>query len=129
MSPRLLRALAPAALALAAACTQDRLDDRQAMQLTHGGRAQMGRRWMEVYGCGGCHQVPGVPGARGRVGPPLDDVAARMYIAGVTENKPDNLISWIRDPQMVDSATAMPKTGVTERQARDIAAYLYTLAH
>ena len=52
-----------------------------------------------------------------------------MYVAGVTENKPDNLISWIRDPQMVDSATAMPKTGVTERQARDIAAYLYTLAH
>ena len=46
-----------------------------------------------------------------------------------TENKPDNLVSWIHDPQMVDSATAMPKTGVTERQARDIAAYLYTLAH
>ena len=129
MSPRLLRRLALAALALAAACTQDRLDDRQAMQLTHGGRARMGRRWMEVYGCGGCHVVPGVPGARGRVGPPLDNVAARLFVAGVTENKPDNLISWIRDPQMVDSATAMPKTGVTERQARDIAAYLYTLAH
>jgi cytochrome c1 len=47
----------------------------------------------------------------------------------VTENKPENLIAWIQDPQRADSATAMPKTGVTERQARDIAAYLYTLAH
>jgi cytochrome c2 len=129
MSARPFSMLALVALSLAAACTQDHLDDAQAMQLTHGGRAQMGRRWAEVYGCGACHLIPGVPGARGRVGPPLDNVTARMYIAGVTENKPDNLISWIRDPQMVDSATAMPKTGVTERQARDIAAYLYTLAH
>lgn len=130
MSARRLRLVCLAALALAAACeTRARVDEREAMQLTQGGRPGMGRRWMEIYGCGGCHVVPGVPGARGRVGPPLDNVAARLFVAGVTENKPDNLIAWIQDPQRVDSSTAMPKTGVTERQARDIAAYLYTLAH
>ncbi|HSU17415.1 c-type cytochrome [Longimicrobium sp.] len=129
MSPRLRSAAALAALALASACTQDRLSDAQAMQLTRGGRAELGRQWMENYGCGGCHVVPGIPGARGRVGPPLDNVTARLFIGGVTENKPDNLIAWIQDPQSIDSATAMPRTGVTQRQARDIAAYLYTLAH
>jgi len=129
MSARLRSAAALAALALASACTQARLSDAQAMQLTRGGRAQAGRRWAENYGCGGCHVIPGVPGARGRVGPPLDNVAARLYIGGVTENKPDNLIAWIQDPQLIDSATAMPRVGVTQREARDIAAYLYTLAH
>src|SRR4051812_15372116 len=130
MSARLRSTAAVAALALASACsTQAHVSDDQAMQLTHGGRAQAGRGWAENYGCGGCHVIPGVPGARGRVGPPLDNVTARLYIGGVTENKPDNLIAWIQDPQLIDSATAMPRVGVTQREARDIAAYLYTLAH
>jgi cytochrome c len=130
MSARFRSAAALAALALASACsTQAHVSDAQAMQLTRGGRAQAGRRWAENYGCGGCHVIPGVPGARGRVGPPLDNVTARLYIGGVTENKPDNLIAWIQDPQLIDSATAMPRVGVTQREARDIAAYLYTLAH
>jgi cytochrome c len=37
------------------------------------------------------------------------------------------MIRWIRDPRAVDSLTAMPNTGVTPADARDIAAYLYTL--
>jgi cytochrome c2 len=125
----LLRAMGLAALVGAAACTQDRVSADQAMAITQGGRASYGRVWAREYGCGGCHVIPGVPGARGKVGPSLDNVTAHLFIAGVTPNKPDNLIAWIQDPQRADSATAMPKTGVTERQARDIAAYLYTLAH
>jgi cytochrome c len=126
--PTIRRAATALALLASTACTQARVDERQAMQITHGGRAELGPRWAEQYGCGGCHVIPGVPGARGRVGPPLGNVAVRMFVGG-SENKPENLIAWIQDPQRVDSATAMPKTGVTERQARDIAAYLYTLAH
>jgi cytochrome c1 len=61
------------------------------------------------------------------VGPPLDGIGGRVYIAGVLENSPDNMIRWIRDPRGVDPMTAMPPTGATERDARDIAAYLYTL--
>lgn len=37
------------------------------------------------------------------------------------------MIRWIVDPKGVDSLTAMPVTGVSEGEARDIAAYLYTL--
>ncbi|HEX8271505.1 MAG TPA: c-type cytochrome [Longimicrobiaceae bacterium] len=79
------------------------------------------------YGCGTCHTVPGVPGADGTVGPPLTGIGGRMYIAGVLANNPGNLVRWIMDPPAVDSATAMPDLGVTEAEARDIAAYLYAL--
>jgi cytochrome c2 len=129
MSARLSRGLAGGLLPLLlAGCVQAGVSDQQAMALTHGGRAEVGRIWVRQAGCGGCHHVPGVPGARGRVGPPLDEVTERLFVAGVSPNHPDELISFLQDPQAVDSATAMPKTGLTRRQARDIAAYLYTLA-
>jgi cytochrome c1 len=48
-----------------------------------------------------------------------------MFIGGVLPNRPANLVRWIRFPQETDSLTAMPDLGVSERDARDIAAYLY----
>jgi cytochrome c len=61
------------------------------------------------------------------VGPPLGGIASRAYIAGVLPNTPAELIRWIQMPRAVDEHTAMPNTGVTEAEARDIAGYLYTL--
>jgi len=121
--------LAPAALLAlaAAACTQAGVSAEEAAALTRGGSAERGKVWMQEYGCGGCHQIPGIPGARGRVGPPLAGVGARLFIAGATANKPSNLIAWIQDPPAVDSSTAMPNVGLNRAQARDVAAYLYTL--
>ena len=78
-------------------------------------------------GCGSCHTIPGVPGARATVGPPLSGMAARVYLAGRLLNTPENLMHWVQHPEQVDDKTAMPNTGVTEAEARDIAAYLYTL--
>lgn len=127
MSARVPIRRAALALPLLAVAACSRLDDGQVRALTNGGDAEHGRRLMAEYGCGGCHTVPGVPGARGKVAPPLAGIAQRMYIAGVLENNPNNLISWIKDPPAVDSSTAMPRIGLTERQSRDIAAYLYTL--
>jgi cytochrome c1 len=63
----------------------------------------------------------------GLVGPPLSDVAARVYITGRLPNTPANLIRWIEDPRKIDPKTAMPTTGVSHSQARDIAAYLLSL--
>jgi cytochrome c1 len=68
-----------------------------------------------------------LPGAVGTVGPPLNGIAGCMYVAGVLANNPTNLVRWIMDPTGIDSATAMPDVGVTEAEARDIAAYLYAL--
>ncbi|HUQ99122.1 MAG TPA: cytochrome c oxidase assembly protein [Gemmatimonadaceae bacterium] len=79
------------------------------------------------YGCGSCHMIPGIGGAEGLVGPPLGQIASRVYIAGVLPNEPDNMIKWIENPPAIDPKTAMPNVGVTPRDARDIAAYLYTL--
>jgi cytochrome c len=93
-----------------------------------GGRPEQGRLAMrQQYGCGACHVIPGVEGATGLVGPPLTHWSGRVYIAGNLANTPDNLVRWIRDPQGVEPGTAMPNLGVTEADARDIAAYLYTL--
>jgi hypothetical protein len=61
------------------------------------------------------------------VGPPLDRIGSRAFVGGVVRNTPDNLISWIQNPPALDEKTAMPNLGVTPTDARDIAAYLYTL--
>ena len=61
------------------------------------------------------------------VGPPLIGWADRIYIAGRVPNTPENLIVWIQNPQEIDPQNAMPNLGVSESEARDMAAYLYTL--
>ncbi|HEX2091155.1 MAG TPA: c-type cytochrome [Longimicrobiaceae bacterium] len=104
-------------------------DERSAEQaaLLTGGDPGRGRALIRARGCNTCHTVPGVPGADATVGPPLAGIAGRMYIAGVLTNTPGNLVRWIQDPPSVDSLTAMPNVGLTEAEARDIAAYLYSL--
>jgi len=92
-----------------------------------GGDARRGLALIEAHGCVACHTVPGVRNANGNVGPPLTRFGDRTYIAGMLRNTPENLIRWIRVPQSIVPGNAMPDMGVTEAQARDIAAYLYTL--
>src|SRR3954469_4639620 len=77
------------------------------------------------YGCAGCHTIPGIPGGDGRVGGPLKDLRQRVYVGGVVTNSPDNLIQWIVSPQTFSPRTAMPATGISESEARDVATYLY----
>jgi cytochrome c len=104
----------------------DRLERDGAAALT-GGDAARGVAAVRRYGCDACHSIPGVPGADRKVGPSLAGIDRRMYIGGVLPNSPGNLIRWIRAPREVDPNTAMPNLGVTQQDARDIAAYLYTL--
>jgi cytochrome c len=117
-----LLALAVIGLAIAG-CT----GDTQTASAITGGDAFRGREAIRRYGCTTCHSIPGVPGATGTVGPPLDKIARRTYVAGRLENTPANLQRFIRHPQQVDPPNAMPDVGVTEADGRDIAAYLYTL--
>ena len=92
-----------------------------------GGNAAVGAELITQFGCGSCHIIPGIDGAGGLVGPPLIHFGRRKIIAGQLSNTADNLIRWIMDPQSVEPGTAMPDLQVTERQARDIAAYLFEL--
>jgi cytochrome c2 len=86
-----------------------------------------GRELIGDIGCGSCHVVPGVPGASGMVGPPLNHMGQRQIIAGMLHNTPDNMVQWLRFPQKVVPGNAMPDMGLTEDQARAISAYLLSL--
>jgi cytochrome c len=92
-----------------------------------GGSPERGKQQIVAYGCGSCHIVPGIPQAKGLVGPPLTHFASRAYIAGEVPNNPQFLTQWIAVPQSIEPGTVMPNLGVSEGKARDIAAYLYTL--
>jgi cytochrome c len=79
------------------------------------------------YGCGTCHTIPGIEDAHGKAGPELSHLAERSILAGRLPNNPDNLMLWIQHPQQVKPGSDMPEMGVSDKDARDIAAYLYSL--
>jgi cytochrome c2 len=102
-------------------------EQRQAAMAITGGNPERGARALVRYGCAGCHVIPGVPDATGQVGPDLGDLARRVYVAGVTTNTVDHLVAFIVDPQLTDPKSAMPRTGITLDETRDVAAYLYSI--
>ncbi len=90
------------------------------------GDPERGRLLVARYGCGSCHVIPGVE-PRGVVGPPLARIGSRSYIAGHYPNIQIHMSEWLRHPQSLKPGTAMPDLGVSERDARDMSAYLGTL--
>ena len=118
--------IALAAGAAAYAWTSSRQQQaRVATALTNGDPAH-GPDLIRRYGCGGCHTIPAVSGADGKVAVPLDGLRQRVFIGGgVIRNTPDNLVRWIVAPRSLASKTAMPRTGINEKEARDVAAFLY----
>lgn len=122
---RLLNAFAVTFIILLSSCTRPYTDEL--IQSVTAGNAANGRQLLYSYGCGSCHSIPGVGEANGNVGPPLTNFGRRLYIAGVLQNTPEQLSRWITRPQEVQPGNAMPDLGVTQGQARDMAAYLYTL--
>jgi cytochrome c2 len=119
-----VRYLAGAALAAAvlAGCGEQ-VRTQRSPDVTFGD-PEIGRQTIERYGCGACHRIPGVSEADGLVGPPLDSMGRRSFIAGQLPNTPDNMVRWLRDPPGVEPGTAMPDLGITKDEARNIAAYL-----
>lgn len=116
------RLLLLTALALAACSSQQPPVDARAV-----GDVDHGKLVIVRYGCGSCHEIPGIPLADGRVGPPLANFGERTVVAGVLPNTPDQLTRWIAHPQEVVPGNAMPEMGLSDRDARDAAAYLYSL--
>jgi cytochrome c2 len=108
---------------------QVRLDaeQRQAAISGTGGNPDRAPAIIAQYGCGDCHIIPGISSATGLVGPELGGLARRVYVAGVITNTPGHLIAFIVNPQGIDEKSAMPRTGITAAEARDVAAYLYAI--
>lgn len=92
-----------------------------------GGDPEQGKVAIKKYACGACHIIPGIEGAVGRESHPLYGFANRGDIAQTVVNTPENLVRWIRKPTDIRPRTRMPIMGVSEQEAKDIAAYLYTL--
>lgn len=107
-------------LVLVSACGQTGIPPQEIS-----GDPARGELALRQYACPTCHIIPGMVGAWGLAGPPLNQWARRVYITGALPNTPDNLVRWLQDPQEVSPGTAMPDLGVTERDARDMAAYLF----
>ena len=86
-----------------------------------------GARLAAQYQCGSCHTVPGVAGAQGKLAVTLESIGRRSYLAGRVPNRDPQLARWIADPASLVPNTSMPSMGVSDADARDIAAYLRTL--
>jgi cytochrome c len=97
-----------------------------ASRVVPGSDTGRGKDLITHYGCGSCHEIAGVGGADGKVGPPLVHFGERQTVAGKLPNTPEGLIRWLMDPQQVWPGNDMPDLGVTRAEARDIVAYLYS---
>ena len=116
-------------LAAGAGLGWDRFDaraDRFARaRMAVGGDPVRGGRLLARYGCAACHDIPGIRPRGAQVGPSLEGLATRPFLAGQLRNRPDRLIAWITEPKTIEPGTAMPDLGVSPADARDMATYLY----
>ena len=94
------------------------------------GNPENGRALFTSKGCTGCHTLRDYPGATGVEGPNLTNMPLRPTIAGETiQNSADNLARWIQDPPSLKPGTRMPNLGLSSQEARDLAAYLYSVPY
>jgi cytochrome c oxidase subunit 2 len=81
----------------------------------------------QQVGCGGCHMIRGTS-AHARIGPDLTHLASRRTLAAATlANTPNNLGTWIADPQHVKPGNRMPAIPMSQAQFAKLLAYLETL--
>jgi cytochrome c1 len=91
------------------------------------GDPEHGRLLFTTTGCAGCHTVSGLPAASGVIGPNLTNVVLRGTLADTAvQTTPATLLRWLLDPASVKPGTTMPSVGLSEDEARDIAAFLYS---
>lgn len=92
-----------------------------------GGDPQRGRQLLARHACITCHAVPGERAPSAHVGPPLTQFGRRTNIGGSLPNQPEQLVRFIMNAPRELPGTGMPNLRVTEPEARDLAAFLYTL--
>jgi mono/diheme cytochrome c family protein len=90
----------------------DRADD------TPRGDAVRGRQIYDTNACARCHEGDAVTD-ESRLAPDLRQVRARLPTS--------TAIAWVIDPASVSPAATMPRLGLSDRDATDVVAYLWTL--
>lgn len=90
------------------------------------GDAAEGKAIFARSACVGCHTIRGV--SAGVLGPDLTHFGSRGRLgAGMWPNSVDNVAAWVKDPQRLKPGVKMPSVGLTDEQARAVAAYLVGL--
>ncbi len=91
------------------------------------GDPESGRRLFATTGCAGCHTLASLSNATGVSGPVLANVVLRPTLAGeAIPMTPETMTRWLLDPSALKPGTPMPNVGLTDPQARDITAFLYS---
>ncbi len=90
------------------------------------GAAADGKAIYTRSACVGCHTIRGV--SAGTLGPDLTHFGSRQTLAaGLRPNTPETLAAWLRDPPAFKPGVKMPNLGLSEAEARALAAYLLSL--
>ena len=90
------------------------------------GPAADGKAIFAASACVGCHTVRGV--SAGVLGPDLTHFGSRRTLAaGMWPNTPENVAEWVKDPQRLKPGVKMPALGLSDEQAKAVAAYLTSL--
>lgn len=99
---------------------------QQAAPAEPSGPAAAGKAIFAGSACVGCHTIKGV--SAGVLAPDLTHFGSRtMLAAGMWPNTPENVAEWVKDPQRLKPGVKMPALGLTDEQAKAIAAYLTSL--
>ena len=115
------------AILLSAGCSWFRdFDFTQGAAMT-GGDPNIGKRSLAQHSCISCHAIPGVPKGDGNSAPTLAHWSKRKTFLESYPNTPDNLIKWLQNPSHIKPGTKMPNLNVSEKDSRDIAAYLFSI--
>ena len=90
------------------------------------GAAAEGKAIYARSACVGCHTIRGV--SAGVLGPDLTTFGSRRMLgAGLLPNTPDALVAWLKDPAAIKPGVKMPALGLSDAEARAVAAYLLGL--
>jgi cytochrome c len=123
----MLACLAFASVLSAPACSWFHpFDFAQGARLT-GGDPELGRRALALHSCISCHTIPGVPKGDGNSAPSLAHWSRHTEFIGTHPNTPENLVQWLSNPAHVKPGTKMPNMNVSDKDSRDMAAYLFSI--
>ena len=90
------------------------------------GAAAEGKSIYTRNACVGCHTIRGV--SAGTLGPDLTHFGSRqLFGAGLWPVTPDHVVAWLKDPPALKPGSKMPNLGLSDDDAKALAAYLIDL--
>ncbi|HIE64768.1 MAG: c-type cytochrome [Nitrospira sp.] len=94
----------------------ERMSEAKKPGMSRTGMINIGKMVINMKGCTGCHRIGKLSLQRVTISPDLTTVGDRL--------KEGWMYSWIKDPQKYRPDTLMPNLGLSDMQARSVAAYL-----